>query len=126
MLEGKVMKNIKSYNAEKYNDNKYEKINEGIYKIGDEYVTSISFEQVTEYDEGDSPKYISQYPLEDLLDRFHVHISDFYDELNNISEKECYQEFASSKLENIENLRSIIGKHVYNLLENEAYKLIIE
>lgn len=29
------MKNIKSYNAEKYNDNKYEKINEGIYKIGD-------------------------------------------------------------------------------------------
>lgn len=126
MLEGKVMKNIKSYNAEKYNDNKYEKINEGIYKIGDEYVTSISFEQETEYDEGDSPKYISQYPLEDLLDRFHVHISDFYDELNSISEKECYQEFASSKLENIENLRSIIGKHVYNLLENEAYKLIIE
>ena len=27
------MKNIKSYNAEKYNDNKYEKINEGIYIV---------------------------------------------------------------------------------------------
>lgn len=120
------MKNIKNYNAEKYNDNKYEKINEGIYKIGDEYVTSLSFEQEIEYNEGENPKYISQYPLEDLLDRFHVYVSDFYDELNHTNEKECYQEFASSKLENIENLRNIIGKHVYNLLENESYKLIIE
>ena len=120
------MKNIKNFDAEKYNNAKYQKVKEGIYKFEDYYVTSLSFEQETEYDEGDSPKYISQYPLEDLLDRFHVHISDFYDDLNNISEKECYQEFASSKIENIENLRSIIGKHVYNLLENEAYKLMIE
>lgn len=25
----------------------------------------------------------------------------------------CYQEFGSDKLENIKNLRTIIGKHVY-------------
>lgn len=120
------MKNIKNYDAEKYNDEKYEKIEDGIYKIEDKYVTSISFEQETEYDEGDSPKYISQYPLEDILDKYFVHISDFYDGLNSKSEKICYQEFCSTKLENIKNLRNIIGKHVYSLLENEAYKLVIE
>ena len=120
------MKNIKNFDADKYNNKKYQKVKEGIYRFEDNYVTSLSFEQEKEYEEGDSPKYISQYPLEDLLDRFQVHISDFYDELNNTSEKECYQEFASSKLENIENLRDIIGKHVYNIMENEAYKLIIE
>ncbi|MBP3889076.1 MAG: hypothetical protein J6F30_15750 [Cellulosilyticum sp.] len=61
-----------------------------------------------------SYSFISQYPLENLLDQFYVHISDFYEELNSKSNITCYYEFASPDLEDIQKLRSIIGKHVYN------------
>lgn len=77
------------------------------------YVTSLSFEQEPAYDEGDKPSNISQYPFEDLLDKYSVHVSDFYTELNNSSKTLCYQEFASPILENVKKLRKIIGKHAY-------------
>lgn len=124
------MKDIKNYEAEKYDQEKYEKVEEGIYRIKGKYeelyVTSLSFIQEEELGEGKNARYISQYPLEDILDKYFVSISDFYDELNKETSKICYQEFSSNKLEKIKNLRSIIGKHVYNK-EIEGYiKLIIE
>lgn len=132
------MKNISNYKAQKYNNNdRYTFIEEGIYlfknmydsieddmfvyrsmktsKIEpDYYVTSLSFEQEPEHGEGTSPKLISQYPLEDVLDKFLVHISDFYKKENDKSDSLCYQEFASPNIEQIKKLRKIIGKHVYN------------
>jgi len=132
------MKNISNYNAQKYNNNdrysfieegiylfknKYDSIEDGMYVYGsmktseiepDYYVTSLSFEQEPENREGTSPKLISQYPLEDVLDEFLVHISDFYKEENDKSDSLCYQEFASPDIGNIKKLRGIIGKHVYN------------
>lgn len=129
------MKNINNYDAEKYNSQKYLKIEEGIYEYTDDddeklYVTSLSFEQEPEFEEGEFADYISQYPLEDILDKFYCHISDFYDELNVSDSKICYQEFASPDVEDIKNLRGIIGKHVYNKeVEedgNNYIKLIIE
>ena len=126
------MKNIKSFEHKKYEDTKYEKVEDYIYKYVEEdgeiyYCTPISFEQEPEFDEGDDSSYISQYPLEDILDKFWVHISDFFDELNDGKSNVCYQEFSGSELKYVVELKnSIVGKHVYNVLEDECVKLIIE
>ena len=113
-----------------YNDIKYIKINGNVFKqeISEDnyYVISLSFEQEPEFNENANNKTISQYPLEDILDKFNVYISDEYKELNNGDSNTCYLEFASSSMEDIENLKSIIGKHVYNKEENGVIKLIIE
>ncbi len=126
------MKNIKNYDAKKYEDPKYEKVEEGIYKIFDDwkhedlYVTSLSFVQEPELGEGEDASYISQYPLEDVLDKFLVFVSDFYESLNTSTSNECYQEFASPRLKAVQELRTIIDKHVYNKEEDGKIKLIIE
>ncbi|MDR2870123.1 MAG: hypothetical protein LBV04_06720 [Deferribacteraceae bacterium] len=119
------MKNFKNYAAEKYSDKaKFEEIEQGIYKTlnpyeGYEteeiYVTSLSFEQEPELpgEEGGSPRNITQTPFESLLDEFSVYVTDFYDAINEKSEITCYQEFGSDELEDIKNLRSMIGKRIY-------------
>lgn len=114
MNNGEKMKNIQNYNAQKYHRENYEFIEDGIYKTGSEYVTSLSFRQEPEYGEGVAASSISQYPLEDLLDRFYVYVSDFYADLNQEDSQICYLEFASSDIVDIRNLRGIIGQHVYN------------
>lgn len=124
------MKQIENYNANKYSNELYSEIENGVYEVKKDgeslYVTSLSFVQEPEYDEGAYAGDISQYPLEDILDKFYCHISDFYEELNTLDSQKCYQEFASPDLEDVRNLRSIIGKHAYNK-EIEGYiKLIIE
>ena len=124
------MKNINSYCAEKYEsamtgklvkELPYERVEEGVYKSAEDdgcFVTSLSFEQEPELGEGENAANISQYPLEDLLDKFYCHVSDFYEEMNTADSPVCYLEFAAFDLEDIQGLRSVIGKHVYNK-ENE-------
>lgn len=124
------MKQIENYNANKYNGAIYSEIENGIYEVEEDgeslYVTSLSFVQEPEFNEGANASNITQYPLEDVLDKYYCHISDFYEELNTVDSQKCYQEFASPDLEDIRSLRSLIGKHVYNK-EIEGYiKLIIE
>ncbi len=121
------MRNIQNYDADKYKKtgllsifkkSAYKQLDDGIYehKEDDEilYVTSLSFEQEPEYEEGEFADDISQYPLEDILDKFLCHISDFYEEQNLSNSKVCYLEFAAMNIEYIRELRTIIGKHVYN------------
>ncbi|MBD5130000.1 MAG: hypothetical protein HDT43_08760 [Ruminococcaceae bacterium] len=124
------MKDIKNYNAPKYNGAAYTLVEDGIYKTeenGDTvYVTSLSFVQEPELDEGENAAEISQYPLEDLLDEFGCWISDFYDDLNTEDSTVCYQEFMSGTSEELKNLRSIIGKHVYEKQDGQYIKLCIE
>ena len=75
---GKYMKNITIYTPAKYNTDKYTKVKDNIYKTydnfmkQDSFVTSLSFEQEPEYGEGESSADISQYPLEDILDRYYA------------------------------------------------------
>ncbi|MDE6054993.1 MAG: hypothetical protein K2G55_14825 [Lachnospiraceae bacterium] len=119
------MKNIQIYQADKYSTSMYTKVEENIYKgknpyyhggsghSEEMYVTSLTFEQEPELGEGETPKDISQYPLEGILELFSVCVSDFYDELNAQSESTCYQEFGSSDLEDVRKLLGIVGKHVY-------------
>ncbi|KYH44597.1 hypothetical protein AZH51_08065 [Branchiibius sp. NY16-3462-2] len=101
----------------------------GIYLLQDgseEYVTSLTFEQEPDLGEGDSPARISQYPLEDLLDRFNVWVSDFYPDLNSSSARTCYQEFAAADLADIQAFREIIGRHVYLRNDGAAVHLVID
>ncbi len=113
------MRNIRGYEAEKYATGGYRKVAEGVYRTVDEdfpegvYVTSLSFEQEPGLGEGADASDISQYPLEDVLDEFFVHVNDFYEELNVAGSETCYLEFGSPDVENVERLRTVIGKHVY-------------
>ena len=86
--------------------------------------------QEPELGEGKDASSISQYPLEDLLDKFGVYISDFYKSENDAGKDTCYLEFASSDAKDIINLLTIINKHVYNrnviIDGEETVTLIIE
>lgn len=68
-VNGGLMKNIVSYIDVKYSSEAYTEIEKGIYKCGDNTVTSLCFEQEPELDEGKDSTDISQYPLEDILDK---------------------------------------------------------
>lgn len=126
------MKNIKNYNADKYSagSSEYKQAADGVFKKinGDEtlFVTSLIFEQEPELGEGENAEEISQYPLEDILDKFYCYITDFYDDLNVKKSNTCYLEFASDDMDDIVKLRQIIGKHVYNKEVDNTVELIIE
>jgi len=114
------MKNIQLITLEKYNDStKYEKIAEGIYKAlydyedniveKGQYVTAFSFMLEEDLNEITD----RQYPLEDILDRFLAHISEFIqDEKDNpvMKLELCTQGW----LDRMEELIKITDKHVYN------------
>jgi len=108
------LKDITDYYAKKYSSSNYNVQEYGIYKYGEKYVTSLSFQLEPDRGEGSTANTISQYPLEDVLDRFCVYVSDFYKELNTAESKTCYLEFSSTDITDLRNLREIIGKHVYN------------
>lgn len=90
------------------------------------YVTSLMFEQEPEYEENETFEEVSQYPLEDILDKFSCACEDFYESENKNDPINSYLEFSSSDLEDIRELLSIVGKHVYNKEEGGYVKLIIE
>ncbi len=91
------------------------------------YVTSLIFEQEPEYGENaPSDPNISQYPLEDLLDEFMCCCEDWYEQENANDPIHSYQEFSSPDLSDIQNLLSIVGKHVYNKERGDYVDLIIE
>lgn len=134
------MKNFQNYKPEKYSNSKYKKVENDIYLKdfpeldGELYVTSLTFEMENECygEEEASPQYITQVPFEDLLDEFNVCVTDFYDELNENSEKTCYQEFGSRDIEDIRKLRTLIGKRFYAVPYTdetdgeEYYKTVLE
>jgi len=125
------MKNIKSCtDLEKYSASDYTPVSDGIYSHQGEYVTTLSFEQEPELGEGENAAEISQYPLEDLLDRFMVYVSDYFEEYNVPGNATCLLEFSGDSEEDIAELRTIIGRHVYNrerVSEGRTYvDLIIE
>ncbi len=129
------MKNIQNYNAAKYGADgtgisEYKRVADGVFEKanGDEtlFVTSLVFDQEPEFEEGENAEEISQYPLEDILDKFYCYISDFYDELNVKESNTCYLEFASDDMDDVVNLRQIIGKHVYDKEVDGYVSLVIE
>ncbi len=124
------MRNISIYRASKYSDKRYKLVVPDVYYFDDAYRVSMSFVQEPELEEGSSAADISQYPLEDVLDKYSVYVSDFYKELNVSTSSTCYLEFASDKERNIINLLDIVGKHVYNrgIVQDgeECVELVVE
>ena len=120
------MKNIRSFMAEKYNTASYIEAEPGIYACDSGFITGLCFEQEPEYEEGTSAAEISQYPLEDILDKYLVYVSDYFEELNNSESRICYLEFCSYDINDIRQLRSIIGKHVYNKENGGIVNLVVE
>ena len=134
------MKNFQSFTPEKYAKPPYEAVEPGIYRAPDPYgitedpvyVTSITFELEPEcYGEEDgTPKDIPQVPIEGILDEFNVSVTDFYEELNAKSQKTCYQEFGSNQLEDIQALRTLLGKRMYAVPYEEDgeeyYDMVVE
>lgn len=136
------MKNFKNYTPTKYMTPDFQEIENGIYKTKSPYgakdedifVTSLTFEMEPEcYGEEDaSPQNLTQIPIEGILDEFNLFVTDFYEQLNAKSETICYQEFGAFSLEDIQKVRTLIGKRFfaspYTDEEDgeEYYNMIIE
>lgn len=111
-MEYNVMKNISLDKSEKYkNSEQFEFVENGIYKdLNDEddakYRITITYEL-----EADDTN--NQYPLEDILDKYLLHVSDFYESENN-TETNKYKLELGGELEDIIKSKEIIGKKAYN------------
>ena len=109
-LEYNIMRNIALETCNKYsNQENYELIKNGIYKDlkdedDDNYRMTISYE----LDSDDS-----QYPLEDILDKYYLHVSDFLEPENDYNSNKVIQELGGT-LDDIKNAQEIIGKKIYN------------
>lgn len=102
------MKNIQLIDLDKYSSSKYELIEDNIYKNTEEdiHVFAINFELEENED--------SQYPLEDILDKFYLYVSDFIDEDAYYTSKNVNLELAGELTDVQNSIQSIIGKRVYN------------
>lgn len=133
------MKNFQNFTPKKYMTSDFQKISDGIYKTkspydsNDIFVTSLTFEMEPECygEENSSPSNLTQIPIEGILDEFNLFVTDFYEQLNQSSEIICYQEFGSLDLEDIKNLRTLIGKRFYAVPYTgedgeEYYNMVIE
>lgn len=102
------MKNIQLAQLDKYTGNpNYELIEGNIYKDIEEghYVFALSYELEDEED--------SQYPLEDILDKFYLHVSDFIDE-DSYNSSNVTLELGGDLADVKAGIAGIIGKRVYN------------
>lgn len=130
------MQNIHLVTQPKYSDStKFEKVADGIYKAlymydnelvePGHYVVTISFTLEEALNETKN----RQYPLEDILDKYLAHVTEFIqDDQNNpvMILELCTQNWLPEMLE----LIKICGKHIYNrkIIEagNSYDELVIE
>ena len=111
-LEYNVMKNITLVKLKKYeNQKRYKQVEDGIYMdLHDEheakYRMTLSYE--LEFDETNN-----QYPLEDILEKYLMHVSDFLESKNKPDSDKYIFEFGGYLDEMIE-AKEIIGKKVFN------------
>ena len=122
------MKNITLLKLEKYkNPFRYEKIEEGIYKDLND-LDSTNYRIALSFDLEENETF--QYPLEDILDKYFLHIS-------NIIKNETEQDNISieielaGELEDVQNVKKILGKRVYHQISSKedgqhSVSLIVE
>ena len=111
-LEYNVMKNITIKKSYKYENPELYKLKENvIYEDLDDdddakYRITISYE--LEFDDSHN-----QFPLEDILDKYNLHVSDFY-ESENSTDSNIYKIELGGEFLDIKNVQEIIGKRVFN------------
>lgn len=111
-LEYNVMKNISLEKCQKYeNTELYELVEKGIYKdLTDE---SEAKYRITVFYELESEDDSNQYPLEDVLDKYYLHVSDFLESENKDNTNRFKLELGGA-LDDIQKSQEIIGKKVFN------------
>lgn len=105
-----VMSSISLGVCDKYaNQDDFEMVENGIYKdLKDEDDANHRMTISYELDSDDS-----QYPLEDLLNKYYLHVSDFMESQNNGNSNKVIRELGGT-LDDIKNAQEIIGKTVFN------------
>ncbi|KGL61226.1 hypothetical protein [Polaribacter sp. Hel1_33_49] len=112
-LEFNIMKNISLEKCQKYeNSEQFKLIENGIYQdLNDDdntkYRMTISYNLEPENDTN------NQYPLEDILDKYYLHVSDFLESENN-SDPHNFKLELAGELDDLKSSQKIIGKKVYN------------
>ncbi|MTB52215.1 hypothetical protein [Lewinella sp. W8] len=111
-LEYSVMSKITLRGDEEYGQSdRYRPIAEGIYQdLTDESTAKF---RMAIYYELSNDETNNQYPLEDLLDEHTVHVEDFFLEDDNNEPNRYLYGFGGNQ-RNLESLKTIIGKKVYN------------
>ena len=121
------MKNIQTFEL---SNSAFSKVDESIYTDGEHFYMGVAFEQEPDLGEGASSVDISQYPLEDVLDKFGVYVSDFCEDINSKKSKQRKLVLAGTTINDVQELKSIIGRHVYNSISKcrgiESVELVIE
>ncbi|WP_394751038.1 hypothetical protein [Spongiimicrobium salis] len=124
-LEYNIMKNISLEKSSKYADtSKYRFIEEGIYEdLNDDseqkYRMILSYELAL--DESNN-----QYPLEDILDKYLLHISDFLENENDANPNTYRYEFGGF-LDGMRKAKELIGKRVFNReYRNEEGQILVQ
>src|SRR6185312_9138710 len=105
----KEMKNFEIIALDKFKDpSNYQFIEDGIYnelKKDDGFATH-RIAITMELEDGED----SQYPLEDILDKYLAHIEEILDS----DDDKTLKYILGGDLDNIQKLKSIIGKRAYN------------
>ena len=120
------MRNIELLSLDKYRDAaSYKLIEEGIYKdLSDTDDTNHRMAISFDLEDGED----DQYPLEDMLDKFYLYVSDFIEYEDRAADR-IKIELAGTP-DDILKSKTIIGKRVYNrdlVKEEQTYvELIIE
>ena len=111
-MEYNIMKNIALEKCQKYkNTELYELVESGIYKdLNDDDEAKYRMTITYELESDDSN---NQYPLEDVLDKYYLHVSDFLESENN-SESNKYKLELGGDLDDIKKSKEIIGKRIFN------------
>ena len=121
------MKNIKSIVLEKYKDaTKFEMVDEHIYRQCSDGSYRIALS--CDLEDGED----GQYPLEDLLNKYYLNCTDYFEDKQAKNARTLSFELEGSldeeeeNKENIFSFSKIIGKHVYNVECDGLIRLIIE
>jgi len=124
------MKNITLLKLEKYkNPFRYEKIEKGIYKDLND-LDSTNYRIALSFDLEENESF--QYPLEDILDKYFLHISNIIkNETEQDKDNISIEIELAGELEDVQNVKKILGKRVYNQISSKengqhSVSLIIE
>lgn len=127
------MKIIKALKLDKYNDQERYTLHSGfVYKdatggvAGKMGLSTNPVYCVTLYAELEDNEEDTQYPLEDILDKYYVNCTDVMEEKEEDGKRIFIFEIEGSDEKSIMTIADFVGKRVYNYEENGYIKLGIE
>ncbi len=127
------MKIIKALKLDKYNDSaRYTPYEGFIYKdatggVGGRMgITSGSVYCVTLYAELEDDEEDTQYPLEDLLDKYLVNCTEVMEEKEEAGKRVFIFEIEGTDENSVKQIAGLVGKRVYNYEDGDYVKLGIE